>query len=141
VRGRILFFIKKDRKKAIKDVVDDAIGEKGDWDVALTWANGIRPAGAWWYISIIQFLFLVLELKLSKGLAGDVTLQAALDYAKIVLHDIPRICHFGCRGLPLSTVQACLGVYCNFPTVLVGASANRLEISVAIYLRVQLSLA
>lgn len=103
----------KFREKAIKDIVDDAIGEKGNWDVALTWANGIRSVGAWWYISIIKFLFLVLEIKNSLGLTGDAILQAALDYAKVVSQEKVRYsptCRFGCRGLPLFTVQECPGV-------------------------------
>ncbi|CAA7257512.1 unnamed protein product [Cyclocybe aegerita] len=63
-----------------------------------------------------SFLILVLELKNRLGLSGDALLQAVLDYSKVVLRE--KYKRF--RGL------------CNFPIVLVGATANRLEISLTV---------
>lgn len=69
------------RQKAIKELFDEAIGEKGEWDLALGWADNIKPDGSWWYDG---FLILVLELKNTLGLSGDALLQAVVDYSKIV---------------------------------------------------------
>ncbi|KAF8335524.1 hypothetical protein F5887DRAFT_989005 [Amanita rubescens] len=93
---------------AIQGVVDEAIGQKGEWGLALGWADNIKPDGSWWYDG---FLILVLELKNTLGLSGDALLQAIVDYSKI----FKRFREF-----------------CNFPIVFVGATANRLEISIAV---------
>ncbi|KAF8963415.1 hypothetical protein BDZ97DRAFT_2059090 [Flammula alnicola] len=85
------------RQMVIKELIDEAIGEKGDW----------------WYDT---FLILVLELKNTLGLSGDPLLQAVIDYSKVVSRE--KYKRF--RG------------HCNFPIVLLGATANHLEISVAI---------
>ncbi|KAF8329867.1 hypothetical protein F5887DRAFT_1003612 [Amanita rubescens] len=98
---------------AIQGVVDEAIGQKGEWGLALGWADNIKPDGSWWYDG---FLILVLELKNTLGLSGDALLQAIVDYSKIVSRQkFKRFREF-----------------CNFPIIFVGATANRLEISVAV---------
>ncbi|CAA7270480.1 unnamed protein product [Cyclocybe aegerita] len=97
-------------QKEIQDLLDQAIGEKG---CILDWANNIKPDCSWWRQ---KFLILALELKNSLGLSGDALLQAVLVYSKVVSRE-----QYKCfRGL------------CNFPIVLLGATANRLEISVAV---------
>ena len=68
------------------------------------------PDGA--YISAVMFLFLrlVLKVKNSLGLVGDVTLHAVLEYAKIVSQEKVQYSHiyrFGCGSPLFSTVQAC----------------------------------
>ena len=72
---------KAHRQKAIKELVDGAIGEKAKWTFTLGWADNIKPDGSWWYN---EFLILVLELKNTLGLSGDALLQAIMDYSKIV---------------------------------------------------------
>jgi len=74
-------------QNAIKELVDEAIGEKGEWSHTLSWADNIKPDGSWWYDS---FLLLVLELKNTLGLSGDALLQAVFDYSKIVSRDKVR---------------------------------------------------
>ena len=69
------------RQDAIRGLVDEAIGQKGEWGLALGWADNIKPDGSWWYD---VFLILVLELKSTLGLSGDALLQAVVDYSKIV---------------------------------------------------------
>jgi hypothetical protein len=69
------------RQKAIKDLVDVAIGEAGEWGRSLDWADKLKPDGGWWYD---MFLILVLELKNTLGLSGDALLHAVIDYSKIV---------------------------------------------------------
>ncbi|KAF8623060.1 hypothetical protein AX15_006528 [Amanita polypyramis BW_CC] len=101
------------RQDAIQGLLDEAIGQKGEWGLALGWADNIKPDGSWWYD---EFLILVLELKNTLGLSGDALLQAVVDYSKIVSRQkFKRFREF-----------------CNFPIVFVGATANRLEISVAV---------
>ena len=119
------------RQKAIKDLVDDAIGEAGDWGRSLDWADKIKPDGGWWYDT---FLILVLELKNALGLSGDALLQAVIDYSKIVSREKVR---FPISASSNPVAHLCLQYkrfrdFCNFPIVLVGATANRLEISVAV---------
>jgi hypothetical protein len=75
------------RQNAIKELVDESIGEKGEWGYNLSWADNIKPDGSWWYDS---FLLLVLELKNTLGLSGDALLQAVFDYSKIVSRDKVR---------------------------------------------------
>ena len=75
------------RQNAIKDLVDELIGEKGEWGYNLSWADDIRPDGSWWYDS---FLLLVLELNNTLGMSGDALLQAVFDYSKIVSRDKVR---------------------------------------------------
>ena len=70
------------RQNAIKELVDESIGEKGEWGYNLSWADNIKPDRSWWYDSL---LLLVLELKNTLGLSGDALLQAVFDYSKIVL--------------------------------------------------------
>jgi hypothetical protein len=38
---------KGDFRNAIKEIVDEAIGDEGAWGVALDWTNKIRPDGVW----------------------------------------------------------------------------------------------
>ena len=64
------------RQKAIKELVDVAIGEKAKWTSTLGWADSIKPDGSWWYN---EFLILVLELKNTLGLSGDALLKAVMD--------------------------------------------------------------
>ena len=72
---------------AIKRLVDESIGEKGECGYYLNWADNIKPNGSWWYD---DFLLLVLELKNTLGLSGDALLQAIFDYSKIVSRDKVR---------------------------------------------------
>ena len=76
------------RQKAITGLVDEAIGEKGEWGRVLGWADNIKPDSCWW---CYEFLILVLELKNTLGLSGDALLQAAIDYSKIVPQEKVRI--------------------------------------------------
>ncbi|KAJ3510280.1 hypothetical protein NLJ89_g4771 [Agrocybe chaxingu] len=100
-------------QKVIKGLLDEAIGENGDWGCTLGWADNIKPDGAWWYA---KFLILNLELKNRLGLSGDSLLQAVTHYSKVVSRE---------------NYERFWGL-CNFPIVLVGATANRLENSVAV---------
>ena len=68
-------------QKAIMELIEEAIGEKGEWGSTLVWADRIRPDGCWWYG---LFLAQVLELKNMLGLSGDALLQAIIDYSKII---------------------------------------------------------
>ena len=74
-------------QNAIKKLVDESIGEKGEWGYNLSWADSIKPDGSWWYDG---FLLLVLELKNILGLSGDALLRAVFDYSKIVSRDRVR---------------------------------------------------
>ncbi|KAF8340881.1 hypothetical protein F5887DRAFT_1225861 [Amanita rubescens] len=114
LRCAITFYEDEARHQdAIRGLVDEAIGQNGEWGLALGWADNIKPDGSWWYD---VFLVLVLELKNTLGLSGDALLQALVDYSKIVSRQkFKRFREF-----------------CNFPIVFVGATANRLEISVAV---------
>ena len=69
------------RQNAMKELVDEAIGEKGEWGCTLSWADNIKPGGSWWYGI---FLLLALELKNTLGLSGDALFQAVFDYSKII---------------------------------------------------------
>ena len=75
------------RQNAIKELVDESIGETGEWGYNLSWADNIKLDGSWWYDS---FLLLVLELKNTLGLSGDALLQAVFDYSKIISRDKVR---------------------------------------------------
>jgi hypothetical protein len=119
------------RQKAIEELVDEAIGEKGEWCLRLNWADGIKPDGSWWYDT---FLTLVLELKNTLGLSADALLQAVVDYSKIVSREKVR-CPVVAAFNPVAYL--CLQFkrfreFCNFPIVLLGVTANRLEIAVAV---------
>ena len=35
------------RQNAIKELVDESIGEKGEWGYNLSWADNIKPDGSW----------------------------------------------------------------------------------------------
>ena len=111
LRCAVTFYGDEDRRQdAIQELVDEAIGEKGEWGVALGWADNIKPDGCWWYD---MFLILVLELKNTLGLSGDALVQAVVDYSKIVSRQKVRclICRrFEPRRLPLFAVQALPGV-------------------------------
>ena len=119
------------RQTEITGLINEAIGENGEWGRALGWADNIKPDSCWWYY---EFLILVLELKNTLGLSGDALLQAAIDYSKIVPRE--KV------GIPIDVASnpiahLCLQYkrfreYSNFPIVLVGATANRLEISIAV---------
>ena len=121
---------KAHRQDAIRGLVDEAIGQKGEWGLTLGWADDIKPDGSWWYD---VFLILVMELKNTLGLSGDALLQAIVDYSKIVSRQKVR-----CPSVALIPVAyLCLQFkrfreFCNLPVVFVGATANRLEISVAV---------
>jgi hypothetical protein len=69
------------RQNAIMELIEEAIGKKGEWGSTLVWADRIRPDGCWWYG---LFLAQVLELKNMPGLSGDALLQAIIDYSKII---------------------------------------------------------
>lgn len=69
------------RQVVIKELIDEAIGEDGEWGLSLGWADNIKPDGSWWYDT---FLILVLELKNTLGLSGDALYQAVVDYSKIL---------------------------------------------------------
>ena len=119
------------RQKAIKELVDVAIGEKAKWTSTLGWGDSIKPDGSWWYK---DFLVLVLELKNTLGLSGDALLKAVMDYSKIVMREKVR-CPTSAALNPVAYL--CLQFkrfreFCNFPNVLVGATANCLEIYVAV---------
>lgn len=119
------------RQDAIQELVDEAIGKKGEWGLTLGWADNIKPDGSWWYD---VFLILVLELKNTLGLSGDALLQAVVDYSKIVSRGKVRYLIFAALN---PEAYPCLQFKrfresCNFPVLFVGATANRLEISVAV---------
>ena len=132
LRYAVAFYDNEDvRQKAIKNVVNDVIGETGEWECCLDWADNIKPDGGWWYET---FLILVLEVKNALGLSGDALLQAVIDYSKIVSREKVR---FPISAASNSMAHLCLKYkpfrdFCNFPVVIVGATANRLEISVAV---------
>ena len=132
LRCAVTFYGDEDRRQdAIQELVDEAIGEKGEWGVALGWADNIKPDGCWWYD---MFLILVLELKNTLGLSGDALVQAVVDYSKIVSREKVRSPIFAALN---PVAYLCLQFkrfreFCNFPIVFVGATANRLEISVAV---------
>ena len=68
------------------------------------------------------------------GLSGDALLQAVIDYSKIISREKVQ---FLMSAASDPRAHLCLQYkrfrdFCNFPTVLVGATANRLEISVAV---------
>ena len=110
LRCAITFYEGKARRRdAMQGLVDEAIGQKGEWTLALDWADNIKPDGSWWYDG---FLILVLELKDTLGLSGDALLQAVVDYSKIVSREKVRcpICRFESRGLPLFAAHALPGV-------------------------------
>ena len=119
------------RQKAIKELVNVAIGEKAKWTSTPGWTDSIKPDGSWWYN---EFLILVLELRNTLGLSGDALLKAVIDYSKIIMREKVR-CPTSAALNPVAYL--CLQFkqfreFCNFPIVLVGATANRLEISVAV---------
>ena len=122
---------KAHHQKAVEELVDKAIGENGKWNLPLGWADGLKPDCSWWYD---EFLTLVLELKNMLGLSGDALLQAIVNYSKIVLQEKVR-----CPVVATFNLVAYLCLqfkhfqeFCNFPVVLISATANRLEISIAI---------
>ena len=119
------------RQKAIMGLINEAIGNNGEWGYVLDWADGIKPNSCWWHN---LFLVQILELKNTLGLSGDALLQAIADYSKIVARERVR----SLIPVPLNPI-AYLGLqykpfrgYSNFPIVLVGATANRLEICIAV---------
>ncbi|TFK62631.1 hypothetical protein BDN72DRAFT_872475 [Pluteus cervinus] len=90
------------RQDEIKEHIETMIGQSGQWGTP--WADSIKPGGSWWYN---DFLTLVLELKNS---------LAIIVYSKIVSQD---------KYKPYRNS-------CNFPLVLIGVTANRLEVSTAV---------
>ena len=72
---------KSRRQEKIKELVNEAIGENGEWGLTLGRADNIKPDSSWWYNT---FLILVLELKNTLGLSGDALYQAVVDYSKII---------------------------------------------------------
>ncbi|KDR76199.1 hypothetical protein GALMADRAFT_210854 [Galerina marginata CBS 339.88] len=116
IRSAAKFYDWEDlRQEAIKELVDAAIAQPGAWGRPVNMApvNDIIPNACWWHDI---FLILILELKNSLGLSGDALFQAVVDYIKMVSCD---------QYKPFRE-------YCNFPMVLIGATANRLEISIAV---------
>jgi len=89
------------RQKVITGLVDEAIGEKGEWRRVLGWADNIKPDSCWW---CYEFLILVLELKNTLGLSGNALLQAAINYSKIVPQEKVRI--------PISTTSNPIAYLC-----------------------------
>ena len=83
----------------MKELVDEAIGEKGELGCTLSWADNIKPGGSWWYGI---FLLLALELKNTLGLSGDALLQAVFDYSKIISRDKVQcpMCRFAYYSSP-----------------------------------------
>ena len=71
------------RQRAIKDLVDTALGTKGEWGSR----TNFRPSASW---SHNGFVTLILELKNTLGLSGDAVLQAAVDYAKLISYSEVR---------------------------------------------------
>ena len=69
------------------DLINEAIGQNGEWGYALDWADGIKPDSCWWHY---LFLIQILELKNTLGLSGDALLQAIADYSKIVAREKVR---------------------------------------------------
>ena len=116
-------------QKAIEKLVDEAIGEKGKWNISLGWADSIKPDRIW---SHHVFVALVLELKNTLGLSGDALPQAVIDYSKIVLREKVQ-CPIVTAFYPYHCLQfKHFQEFCNFPIVLIGATANCLKISVAV---------
>ena len=81
LKQAVKFYDEPIRAEAIKEMVNVAIGQDGDWGTQLSWADGIKPDCCWWYK---EFLIMVLELKNVLGLDGNPVLQAIVDYSKIV---------------------------------------------------------
>lgn len=105
-RAVLFYEDEAERLNAIKDVLDGVIGEKGDWDFTLNWADNIRPHGSWWS-DVDKFLIFVLELKNTLGLAGDAVLQAVVDYCKIISRDrIHHLASFSSNPLGLIYVSS-----------------------------------
>lgn len=69
------------RQGAIRELFNNAIANKGKWELPLDWAGNIKPDATWWFDI---FLIMVLELKNTLGLSGDALLQVILDYSKTV---------------------------------------------------------
>ena len=120
-----------DRETAINGLVDAAIGMKGVWGLKISWAGNIAPNAIWWSD---EFPILILELKNSMGLGGDAFLQAVIVYSKLVTQEKVE-CPISAALRPMAYL--CLQFkrfreFCNFPIILIGATANRLEISVAV---------
>ncbi|KAG5635434.1 hypothetical protein H0H81_011254, partial [Sphagnurus paluster] len=101
------------REKAIKNYIDIAVGQSGDWNSRLEWAHAIQPTCAWWHK---LFLYIVLELKNIDGLAGNPSLQSIIDYGKII---------------PEKKYQE-FQEFSNFPVVILGIAENRIDISIAV---------
>lgn len=110
LRSAVKFYKDESRRQeVIKGLIDEAIGEDGEWGLTLGWADNIKPDGSWWYDT---FLILVLELKNTLGLAGDALYQAVVDYSKILSREkvwCCVICSEDC-GLPIFAVQALPGI-------------------------------
>jgi hypothetical protein len=107
------------RQDAIQELVDEAIGEKGEWGLVLGWADKIKPGGSWWYDG---FLILVLKLKNTSGLSRDALLKAVVDYSKIV--SMSHICRFEFPCLTLVCSSSACGSSVIFPIVLVDATCK-----------------
>ena len=67
------------RQDAIRGLVDEAIGQEGEWGLALGWADNIKPDGSWWYDG---FLILVLELGTHWACLGMLFFKPSLITAK-----------------------------------------------------------
>ncbi|KAF8172668.1 hypothetical protein BJ912DRAFT_993599 [Pholiota molesta] len=76
-------------------------------------APSIKPVHVW---RLDDFIMGALELKNILGIGGDALSQAIVDYVKIISRK-------KCEAFR---------EYCNFPSVLIGITANRLEIAIAV---------
>jgi hypothetical protein len=79
------------RQDAIREAVDVAIGENGNWKPT----GNVKPDGSWLHDS---FMMMILELKNTPGLSGDAFVQAVVDYSKIISRDEVRCCVICCSG-------------------------------------------
>jgi hypothetical protein len=121
------------RQKAITKIVDEAIGEKGEWGRVLGWADNIKPD------SCCQLMVLRVSHP-GPGVqehAGPVWGCASPSCSRLYQNCFtgeglnPHLRRFQSHGLPLLQYKH-FREYSNFPIVLVGATANRLEISIAV---------
>ncbi|PPR07054.1 hypothetical protein CVT26_005255 [Gymnopilus dilepis] len=104
------------RQDALRDLLDSAMRMPGYWGESFDFGahtEAVKLDCAWWYHG---FLVLALVLKDCLGLQGDASSQAILEYSKIISHD---------KYKPFRP-------YCNFPSILIGVTGNRLEIAAAV---------
>lgn len=72
----------KDREERAKDIIDEAIGEGGEWQCPIDLGGTtITPGACWWHK---EFLIQVLGLRNTLGLSGDALYQTVIAYSKTV---------------------------------------------------------